>query len=215
MIFTVAGWTGAAIVFTHASGAATYSASSDVLNPYEVAVALQAWLDDPARPWAAAITGVGLAVEDDGVRHRFRFTYTGPGPTVFVSIVPNATWIAVFGDPSLATPSACPSSCSATPGSGPWERRDTTPGERNRMRGWRVGHPLVSNRRPAVELAMSLEQSYVFDKALRLASAPRSAYLYDELAAAWRFVTVGASTTQHPEGDPTVVIGTLDVLGGV
>lgn len=215
MIFTLAGWTGASIAFTHASGAATYTVASDVLNAYDVAVDLRAWLANASRPWAAAITGVTLAVEDDTKRRRFRFTYSGPGPTSFTSIVPNATWISLFGDTSLATPGVCAASCAATPGTRTWERWDNEPGERCRQGGWRPGHPLLAHRRPTVDLWLTPEQAYALTQAIRLASQPRTAYLYDELAATWRFVTVGRLELEHPDGDPTVVVGTLDVLGGV
>lgn len=215
MILTLAGWTGASIVFTHTSGAATYTVSADVLNAYDVAVDLRAWLANASRPWAAAITGVALAVEDDTKRRRFRYTYTGPGTLTFVSIVPNATWISRFGDTSLATPGTCAASCAATPGSLPWERWDNEPGERGRQGAWRPGHPQLAHRRPDVELFLTLEQAYALTQAIRLASQPRTAYIYDEGAAVWRFVTLGKLDLKHPADDYRRVIGTLDVLGGV
>ncbi len=210
----MAGWTGASIVFTHASGADTYTVADDVLNAYDVAVALRDWLDSGSRPWTASINAVYLTVGDDGVRHRFEFTYSGTSPT-FVSVVPNATWIARFGDTSASPVGVCPQTCAATPGSGPWERWDSDAGDRSRTSGWRRGHPATAHRQPSVELAMSLEQAYAFTAALRLASQPRTAYLYDELTALWRFVTCGAWQLEHPDGDPTVMVGSLEVVGGV
>lgn len=216
MIFSTAGWTGASITWTHASGSATYVVSGgDVQNAYAVAVALQAWLDDAARPWAAAISAVALAVESDGTgRCRFAYTFTGGTPT-FVSITPDSTWIARFGDTAAVPPTATEASCSATPASVGWDRWDTEAGERARSGSWRWGHPALAPRQPTVDLELTLAEAFALEEALSLASQPVTAYVYDELDATWRRVTVGEYTLGHPEGDATIVTGTMDVIGGI
>lgn len=212
MIFTRAGWTGASIVFNHASGSATYTVSGDVLNSYDVAVDLLAWIDHASRPWSGPLTGVTLAVESDGLRRRYRYTYSG---TSFTSIVPNATWIALFGDTSLATPSVASATSAVVPGGGPWDKWDDGDGERSRKGGWRPGHASLAHRRPTLELFMTQAQAYAFTQALRLASHPRSAYVYDELSGAWRFCAFGSYDLSHPDGDYTRVVGTVELLGVV
>lgn len=216
MIFTTRGWTGASIVYTHASGAATYTVASDKLNAYDVAVALRAWLDDAARPWAGDISSVTLTVEADTADRRLRFVYTfaGSSPT-FVSVVPNSTWIARFGDTSQSPPTAAAATCSGEPGSIMWERWDASEGERSREGAWRWGDPHSAHRRPVVSLELDIGQAYALHEAVRAASQPRQAYILDEMTDTWRLVTVGALSLDHPEGDRTLMVGTLDVLGGL
>ncbi len=214
MSFTTVGWTGAQITWTHGTyGAATYTVSGDAQNPYAIYQALRDWLDDPARPWAAGVATVTLVIADAASgEHYFYFTFTGSDFN-FTVIAPNATWLARAGNPGDSTPA--PGTCTSIPGSTPWERWDVNPGERSRKGAWRAGHPAVSHRRPEVELGLSLEQAFALSKALRLAAQPRQAYLYDEGGATWRLVSVGRCDLRHPADDATVVIGTLDVLGGL
>lgn len=216
MIFSTRDWTDAAIVYTHASGAATYTVSGDVLNPYDVAVALRAWLDDAARPWAAAISAVALSVDDDGAgRRRFVFAFTGSTPT-FVSVVPNATWIARFGDTSQSPPAACPSSCSVVPASGLWERVSSSRGLRTRAGSMRMEPANVSHRRPRIELAMDRTQAFTLGAAVRAAStSPRQAYVYDEMTSTWRLVSCGELKLEHFNGDALLVVGSLEAVGGL
>lgn len=210
MIFTTRGWTGAQIVWTHADGSATYSVSGDDANALEVAVALRDWLDDGARPWAAHVSDVVLTVGTDGERHNFLYTYTG----TFTSKVPNAAWIARFGDTSQSTPTGALGTCGVIPGTVDWTAFDNVQGERSREGSWRSGHPQLSHRRPGVEFALSQAAAYALSEAQRLASQPRTAYLYDEAAALWRRVTVGAVSLGHPEGDRTFLVGSLEAIGG-
>lgn len=217
LVFTTSGWTGAAIVYTHADGAATYTVASDALNAYDVAQALRSWLDDGARPWAAHISGVTLTVAEDAAAKRMHatFAFAGSGPT-FVSVVPNATWIAQFGDTSANPTGSMPASCSCVVGTVMWERWDTQAGERSREGAWRAHGGDNAHRRPSCELGFaSLGQVYAYGAALRLASQPRQARVYDEMADVWRLVTVGRSELQHVADDATLVAGTLDILGGL
>ena len=77
LIFTTSGWTGASITFAHADGTETYTVTGDVLNPYDVAQALVAWLDDAGRVWSAHVSGVAFTVTQDGARDQIGLTYTG------------------------------------------------------------------------------------------------------------------------------------------
>lgn len=213
LIYTTAGWDGAAITWTHADGAATYTVSGDALNALDVAVDLKAWLDAGARPWAAHISSVSLAVQDHGGRHRFAYSFTGSGPT-FVSKTPNATWIARFGDTSASPVGDAPATCSVIPAANPWTRWDITPGVGSREGSFRSGHPATSHRRPAVVLCMDLIESYTFDECCRLAAQPRTAYLYDEGTGVWRLCRIGVHTPDKRGGvDPTGRDTTLEVLG--
>lgn len=210
MIFTTRDWTGAEIVVTHADGAATYSVSADENNALDVALAFRDWLDDGARPWAAHVSAVALSVGTDGRRHYFKFTYTG----TFISLVGNAAWEARMGDISADPPTGAKGTCGVIPGTVDWTPWDTTPGPRSREGSHRFGHPSLSHRRPGVEFALSQEAAWALAEAQRLASQPRTAYLYDEAAEVWRRVTVGAVSVQHPESDRTFLIGTMEALGG-
>lgn len=213
LIYTTRGWTGAAIAYVHADGSDTYTVDRDELNPLDVAVALGAWLNDGARPWAAHISGVSVAVQagTDG-RLRFAYTYTGSS---FVSVTPNATWIARFGDTPASPPTEAAATCSVEVASSVWQQWDTRPGLRSREGSMRAGHPLTSHRRPACELPMSLAQSWAFSECCRLAAPNRTAYIYHEAAATWRLCRVGQHNTGHAQGgeDSTRINGTLTVLG--
>lgn len=214
LVFTTRDWTGAAIVMAHADGSATYTVASDTLNAYAVAVAFRDWIADAARPWAAHVSAVTLTVEEDADERRLRFAYTFTGSS-FVSITPNATWIARFGDTSASPPGSCPASCSCVVGTVMWEQWDTDDGERSREGSWRFGAADSAHRQPSAELELTLGQAFAFGAAIRLATQPREAYVYDEMGDTWRLVTVGQHSLQHPEGDVTIVTGTLDIIGGV
>lgn len=210
LIFTTSGWTGASITFAHADGTETYTVAADVLNPYDVAQALVAWLDDAGRVWSAHVSGVAFAVTQDGARDQIGLTYTG----TFTSITPDATWTARFGATSTP-PADVPASCGSRPGSLVWARWDAGRGVRSREGAWRMGAASTSLRRPLVELGLTLAQSYALDDARRSACQPREAYLYDEMDAVWRYVSVGEVRLEHPEPDRSLVRGTVQVLGGL
>ncbi|MCC6623355.1 MAG: hypothetical protein IT385_19000 [Deltaproteobacteria bacterium] len=218
MIVTTRGWSGAEIVWTHASGAATYSVDGNTLNAYDVAVALRAWLEDAARPWAAAIDTVMLAIEADADDERLRFVYsfTGGTPT-FTSKAPNATWIAMFGDTSQSPPTGCRGSTSGLVASLLWERVSVAPGGRSRNGSWRMEPASSSLRRPNVRFVGTPGQSEALSVAIRAASQPRQAYIRDEATDTWRLVTLGeVGPMEHPDDDDvSLVTGPIQAYGGV
>lgn len=217
IVLTTRGWTGAEVAFAHTTGTATYAVSGDKLNAYDVATALAAWLDDAARPWAAALTGVTWTVEDDtDGRLAFVFAFTG---TTFTSITGNAAWLdrIAISDQSIlfGLTGVTRGSCSAVPATYGWEPWDRAAGGRSRAASWRTGHPVAAHRRPAVEVGCDLTQTFTLSEAFRLASEPRTAYVYDELADTWRWVTVGSHEFRpHQVGDVTHYLCSLSVLGG-
>jgi hypothetical protein len=213
MIVTTRGWTDASIVYAHTLGSATFAPGApDRRNAYERALALRAWLDNAARPWAAAIDTVTLTVGTDGKRHRFTYSFTGSGPT-FLSVTPNATWIALFGDTSQTPTGVCRASLGVDVDSIRWDRIETNVGEVSRDGAWRMGHPGLAHRRPAVTIGTKGPQAFARDEMLRLATEPREAYIYDIAAGEWRFVTLGPHETTHVAGDPTLQQTTFEVLG--
>lgn len=217
MIFTTRDWTGAEIVYTHASGAATYTVSGDAQNAYEVAVALRAWLDDAARPWAADISAVTLAVEEDAAerRLRFAFTFAGSAPT-FVSIAPTSAWIACFGDTSQTPPTGCPASTSGVVSVLRIERLSGGPGGRSRDGSWRMEPASSGARAPLCTFAGTTGQAYALGAAVRAASQPRQAYVRDESTGVWTLYTVGGvGPFDHPEDDVTLLTGPIQLLGGL
>lgn len=218
MILTTRGWSGAEIVWTHASGADTYTVSGNALNALDVAVALQAWLDDAARPWAGDISTVTLTVEEDADARRLRFVYafTGSTPT-FVSKTPNSTWIAMFGDTSQSPPTGCPGSSSGVVASLGWERAAGPQGGRSRNGSWRTEPADVSLRRPAVSFCGTHGQALALAAAIRSAAQPRQAYVRDErYASTWWLVTLGETgPLEHPEGDVSLVTGPIEAYGGL
>lgn len=217
MIVTTRGWTGAAIVYTHASGADTYTVASNTLNAYDVAVALRAWLDDAARPWAAAITSVTLTIEEDAAARRLRFVYAFAGGTpTFVSTVPNATWIARFGTTGTVPPSGCEATTSGVVASQRWERTSDAPSLRSRNGSLRMEAPRDSCRMPSVTFVGTRGQAYALAQAVRLASQPRQAYVLDEMTATWMLVTLGeVGPMEHPEDDALLVTGPIQAYGGL
>lgn len=217
IILTTSGWTGAEITVVHASGTEVFAPSGDVNNAYDVAGDFATWLDAGGRAWAGALSSITWAVIDDGGRVAFAYAPVG---TTFTSFTGNAAAlerIAVCkaSDGSGQTGTLRGSS-STVPGSVMWDRWDVDAGARNRLATYRMGHGLYSHRRPSVELALDLPQTFAFCEAVRIASEPRTAYLYDEQSDSWRFVTLGRHDIQAMRADDaTMTIGTLEVLGGV
>lgn len=217
MIVTTRGWSGAQIVWTHASGAATYSVDGNTLNAYAVATALRAWLEDAARPWAAAIDVVTLTVEPDAddERLRFVFGFTGSTPT-FVSVAPTAAWIAQFGDTSASPPTGCRGSTAGLVASTLWERVAAAPSGRSRNGSWRMEPANASLRRPIVRFVGTPAQSEALSVAIRAASQPRQAYIRDEARDSWRLVTLGEyGPMEHPDGDVSLVVGPIQAYGAI
>lgn len=217
LIFTTSGWTGAEVSFdAGGDGAGTFSTTGDQNNAYDVAVALKAWIEDAARPWAGVLTGASFEVVtvDDQARVTFEFR---AGLPTFVP-TGNTAWNARFrlyvvGEDPIGVTRG---SVSAVPGTVMWDRRDTERGTRTRAGSFRMGHGLYSHRSPSVEVPMDLAQAYAFNEAIQIAAVPRTAYLYDEQADLWRFVTVGRHTlAPHTDTDVTKVVATIDVLGGL
>lgn len=224
LIFTTSGWTGAEVSFSDgvdgggifSIGGADDDLPGDQHNAYDVAVALKAWLEDPARGWDEPLTGVSFEVVtvDDQPRVTFEFRIGLP------TCVPtsNSTWndrmrLYVVGEDVAGVTRG---SVSAEPGTVMWDRRDTERGTRTRAGSFRMGHGLFSHRSPSVEVPMSLAQAYAFNEAIQIAAVPRTAYVYDEQSDTWRFVTVGRHTlAPHADTDVTKVVATLDVLGGL
>lgn len=68
-------------------------------------------------------------------------------------------------------------------------------------------------------LALTRAQAYALEHAVRTASQPRRAYVYDEGADTWREVTVGGHSLEHPESgeeiDVTIVAGWVELYGGL
>jgi len=216
IVLTTRGWTGASIAYVHASGSATYTVSGDEQNAYAVAVALQAWLDDAARPWAAAISSVTLTVEESADLARVRFVYAFAGSTpTFVSVTPTATWTARMGDTSASPAGPCPASCSGRFATVLWERAPGREGVPCRDASWTMEPADASLQLPAVELALTRKQAWAWGDAKRRAAQPRRAYVYDEMGQVWRHVWVGEDVLEHPEGDVLLVTGTLQLAGGL
>lgn len=217
LIVTTTGWTGASIAVVHADGSDTYTISGDDHNAADVATDFNTWLNAGPRPWAASLTSITVLPIDDGGRLAFAYAPVG---TTFTSFTGNAvalTRIAVCKAADGSGKSGTTrGSCSAVPGTVVWERWDVDGGARNRIASWRMGHGLYAHRRPAVELAMDLDQTYALTEGLRIAAQPRTAYVLDEILGDYRMVTVGQCDLRpHTDDDTTHVVGTLDILGGV
>jgi hypothetical protein len=213
MIVTTRGWTDASITWTHTAGAATFAPGApDRRNAYERALTLRDWLDNAARPWAAAISSVTLTVGTDGKRHRFTYSFTGSTPT-FVSIAPNAAWIAVFGDTSQVPAGVCRASLGVDVDSIQWDRVEAELGEVSRDGAWGNAAARIAHRRPRVTVATKGPQAFARDEMLRLATEPREAYIYDIAGDAWRLVTLGPHETTQVQDDPTLQQTTFEVLG--
>lgn len=217
MILSTRGWTGAEIAYTHASGSATYSVSGDTQNAYDVAVALRAWLDDAARPWAGDISAVTLTIEEDADERRMRFVYTFAGSTpTFVSVTPTSAWIARFGDTSQSPPTGCPASTSGVVSVLRIERLSGGPGGRSRDGSWRMEPASSGARAPICTFAGTPGQAFALGAAVRAASQPRQAYVRDESTDVWTLYTVGAvGPFDHPEDDVTLLTGPIQLLGGL
>lgn len=229
IIFTTRGWTGAEFDFGDGvDGGGLFTIGDpdadlpgDQHNAYDVAVALKAWLEDPARGWDQPLTGVSFGVVANGPRVQFNLAIGLPS---LYAAAGNAVWYermrieVTVEDGSVAglTAGVTRGSVSAVPGTVMWDRRDTERGNRTRAGSFRMGHGLYSHRSPSVEVPMSLAQAYAFNEAIQIAAMPRTAYIYDEQSDTMRFVTVGRHTlAPHTDTDVTKVVATLDVLGGL
>lgn len=215
LVFTTRGWTGAQVLVHHASGDDLFVVSGDVQNAGDIGLSFEAWLDHISRPWSGVVTSVDLDVVAD-TTGRLVFVITTNSPLDFSGGTP--AWqsrIAVSNtSATVGVYGTTRGSCSAVPGSIMWERWDVDIGARNRRGSFRIGHPTLAPRRPNVELAMSLEEAFAFNEALRVAPDPRMAYVFDEVLDDYRMCLIGeASLKPHNEDDPTKVIGTLEVLG--
>lgn len=212
LILTTRGWLGASITWTHPSGADTYTVSGDVHNAYDVATELVAWLGNVARPWHFYATGFSFAVEqdqDDGLRHCFPISYSG----TFDAVDPGGSWRQFFGDP-LDTAVGVEGTLAETPGLVGWLRVDNKPGVRCREGSYHFTSAQTSPQRPQVEFWLDEPQTFALSQALRYAAVPRTAYVYDEYAATWRWVTLGKCPWEHPDGDVTLNRWAPQCLGG-
>lgn len=212
LILTTRGWLGASITWTHASGADTYSVSGDVHNAYDVATALVDWLADIARPWFTIVTGFSFAVSTDtdiGLRHCFPISYTGS----FDAVDPGGSWRTFFGDP-LDRAVGTEGTLAENPGLIGWLRVNTEPGVRCREGSYRVGCAQTAPQRPKVEWWLDERGAHVLSQALRYGAVPRTAYIYDEDASTWRWVTLGEMRAEHPGDDVTLIRFAPEVLGG-
>lgn len=217
LILTTRGWTGASIEWEHASGTDTYTPPigallGDDLNPLDVAYNLKDWLEDWARrPWSSTeIATVSLAVEDDGKRHRFVYSFTGTDPT-FISITPNAAWIACFGDTSASPPGTARGTLAKELASVNWLKHDNERGAATREGSWRMGHQSFALRRPLVEDRLTPLEVYVLAECQQYAAQPRQGYLYDR--GVWRGCAIGSVDVADVEDDPTRFDVRLEVLG--
>jgi hypothetical protein len=229
LIFTTSGWTGAEFDFSDgvdggglfSIGGAEDDLPGDQHNAYDVAVALKAWLEDPARGWDQPLTGVAFSIVANGPRVQIDLAIGLPS---LFAAAPNAAWqermrievTVAGGGVAGSTAGVTRGSVSAEPGTVMWDRRDTEVGNRTRAGSFRMGHGLYSHRSPSVEVPMDLAQAYAFNEAIQIAAVPRTAYVYDEQSDTWRFVTVGRHTlAPHTDTDVTKVVATIDVLGGL
>ncbi len=216
IVLTTTGWTGAEITVVHASGTEVFAIAGDKNNAYAVAGDFATWLDAGGRAWAGALSGIAWTAEDN-LDGRLCFVYVATG-TSFTSFTCNAAAAERIRVSKTSVSSGasgtCRGSCSAIPGAVMWDPHEIDRGPKNRIASYRMGHGLYGHRRPLVELPFDLEQAYAFGEAVRIAAQPRTAYLYDEMADTWRWVTVGRHELgPGRQNDVTVVVGTLEVLG--
>jgi len=217
LVFTTSAWTGAEITVVHASGTEAYAVASDTLNAADVATAFRTWLDAGARAWAGSLTSITMTPIVDGGRLAFAYAPVGTSFTSFTGNAAALERIAVCKAADGSGKSGVTrGSVACGVGSVMWDRWDVDGGARNRTASWRMGSPRYSHRRPSVELFMDTAQAWAFGEAVRLASQPRTAYVYDEMIDDYRMVTVGRHELgPHRTDDVTRMAGTLEVLGGV
>lgn len=184
-------------------------APSEITNPYEIAAFLRSWALHPDRPWSATITDFQFVWQPEGAQ--LRPVILATGTTVTTGFLDSEVGVR-FGDPFSTTPTF--GSLSASCYSTGWERRDDQRGARSQQAGWRYGHPQTSHRQPSVQYVLEPEQYLVLQEGLRQAAVPRTAWIFDEAAELWRFVSLAHVKAEHPNDDTTQVLVTLDVIGG-
>lgn len=212
LIFTQRGWTGAQITWTHALGAATYTVAGDVHNAYDVAVALRAWLDDAARPWAAAISSVEIQHREVDARVDTYFAFTGGTPT-FVSIVGNATWDERYGAIAIGGGTPAYHSVWSEFGLTNWTRWDRSKGTRCRAGSWRTGLPSYAPQRPACEAFFDTQEAFMVGAALPAAVDPRTAYVWSKHAATWRWIVIDKLSMAQLPDDWKIIRCGIDCVG--
>lgn len=209
ILLTTRGWAAGEIELYHADGDDRFNVGGDVANPLDVATAMRVWALDGARPWASSLEDFEVVWQAMGDRLRPVFVPTG---TTFLGGFLDETVLARFGDPFEGLPAF--GSLSASCYSTGWERRDDQRGARSQQAGWRYGHPKTSHRQPSVQYVLEPEPYLVLQEGLRQAAVPRTAWIFDEAAQVWRFVSLGHVKAEHPNDDTTQVLVTLDVIGG-
>lgn len=178
-------------------------------NPLDVAVGIRDWIADPTRPWSSTVSNVQLVVGDDGVRHRFVFSWLGS--LRFAYIDPEL--VQVIGDLTLDPTGPIPGSCSGAAHTRYWEHRDEEDGTRVRKGSWRVGHHEHALRRPSCELELSLAQAHALNEALAELAQPRTAYIWDEAEQTWRWCAIGRVKVESIGGGFAHHRAQLDILG--
>lgn len=216
LIFASRGWTGAQVAWQHSSGTDTYIPANDgftgdQLNPLDVAYELKDWLEDTARrPWnGTEVATVTLAVEDDGKRHRFAYSFTGTDTSF--TITPNAAWSACFGDTSASPVGTARATLARDLASVNWLPHDATRGASTRQHSWRMNHQGYALRRPRVEDRLTPLEVHVLHECQQYAAEPRQAYLL--VQSVWRPCAIGQITVLDVEDDPTRFDVTIDLRG--
>lgn len=209
MIFlTTRGWTGAQVSLYIAGEEDSWVVPVDVANPLDVGQAFVDWCNEPARPWSSSASAFLLTWEPAGARLRAVLTWSGPAAD---AIDATDAWAARFG--RWWTGQAALGSSSAEAFTENWAPRDAGRGVRTTAAGWRLGHPRTSHRRPTVRFVWTLAQYWEWRGGLPVAANPRSAYVWDEAHATWRFVALGEISLEHPDGDTTQIVGTMACAG--
>lgn len=213
LFFTTGGWSGVSAVFVKTgsgagSGTWTWSGATTA-NPWDVALDLCDWIVDGARPWTGVITAASPAAVADGNQLAISYSFTGGS---FSTVTPSSACQDRLGLVNVSTVQGVPGSHAHD-----WDVRNDRPwlraaGGRSRAASWSNGCQVHAHRRPSVEGMLTHAELVEWNAALAEAVDPRTAYVYVEATATWRWLTVGDARPLWQPDLRHAFVG-LEVLG--
>lgn len=178
---------------------------------YDFATSLESWFNDAGRAWTgAASLSWAVSTRSDG---QVRITFTSTASCTLTITAGLATFT------GMTTPHTGTShvtrgtygSCCARFAVSHWQRHDTATGGTSSSGSWTMGQQAVAPRRPTVEAVLDEAQHMALTDALRIASSPRTAHIYQTYPAGWREVHLGP--VQVSRAGRVLYRATLEVLG--
>lgn len=188
LAMTTTGWDGGSLDVDVDGDIETFTVAAPDNNVLDVAEALCAWVLDAARAWTGKVSAAtwDLVGADGYLALSVTLTAGGYSWDMF----PSGTWGELLGHP--ADPSATLGTVDGDWLLQTWTRWSPDRGLSSRSASVRAMHPKYTCRRPRLEAYLDPAQHLALTAAIRAASTPRRARVWQPIAEAWRDVAVGA-----------------------